>query len=422
MKFCMLRFLKRFSWVGLLAMSLQLAGAFALLGPINEPYQVPEIGYNLPGDIGAPKNIGEEYRRNTPVMYYAMDQNFLDYFGSNGVVAVDQAFAILNALTNVSMYSAELTEFPLESSRQNYRAGALGLTDVKSTALELMVEQLGLAQPDRYTWTLHSRGRLPGNPPPCPDGMYYFVVKRNFDVLTSALNQPQYSSYVNGTLLTYYISEHCSGDNPLAVAAELRVDPLANMFTAVASYGTVYGEFYSGLTRDDVAGLRYLLRTNNMNFETAGPNTTIAVTNVNVNQLLVTSNLAPLVSAALTNDAAALEALFPGLVVSGTTTVFTNVVTTNQVFYFTNQPLSPAGSPATLSIATIVTTNVTTWYYHSFANVVTNTYYTNGIVRRQNTLVGPCPLGPVNLVCTNVSLTTIATNAITGDYYFLPSN
>ena len=40
----------------------------------------------------APKNIGEEYRRNTPVMYYTFDANFLDYFGSNGVAAVDSAF------------------------------------------------------------------------------------------------------------------------------------------------------------------------------------------------------------------------------------------------------------------------------------------------------------------------------------------
>ena len=91
---------------------------------------MPDLGYMVPlrSDIGAPKNIGEDYRRNTPVLYYAFDENFLDYFGSNGVWAVDQAFAILNnSLTNVSSYSADLSEIPLEAKRFNQTAGALNL-------------------------------------------------------------------------------------------------------------------------------------------------------------------------------------------------------------------------------------------------------------------------------------------------------
>ena len=100
----MLRLLKRVAWLGVLAAGLPAAQAFSLLGPPNEAWQVPDLGYMVPlrADIGAPKNIGEDYRRNTPVLYYAFDENFLDYFGSNGVWAVDQAFAILNNLTNVS--------------------------------------------------------------------------------------------------------------------------------------------------------------------------------------------------------------------------------------------------------------------------------------------------------------------------------
>ena len=42
--------------------------AFALLGPF-EAWQTPELGYNPLGtDIGAPKNLGEEYRWNVPVI------------------------------------------------------------------------------------------------------------------------------------------------------------------------------------------------------------------------------------------------------------------------------------------------------------------------------------------------------------------
>ena len=119
------------------------------------------------GDVGGPKNIGEEYRRNTPVIYYAYDANFLDFFGSNGVSAVDSAFAILNSLTNVDSYSPDLSEFPLNSQSINYAAQSAGLVDLKSYAMAILMEQLGLAQPERFVWTLHDRYLPPGGPS-CP--------------------------------------------------------------------------------------------------------------------------------------------------------------------------------------------------------------------------------------------------------------
>ena len=33
-------------------------------------------------------NLGEEYRWNSPVVTYSYDESLLNYFGSNGVVAV----------------------------------------------------------------------------------------------------------------------------------------------------------------------------------------------------------------------------------------------------------------------------------------------------------------------------------------------
>ena len=164
-------------------MSLQGAWAFSLGGPIgNNPnpsggagvqgdaWQSAVIGYGLPGDVNAPKNWAEEYRRNVPIMYYACDVNFQDFFGSNGVAAVDSAFAILNSLTNVDNYSSDLSEFPLETRHLNFQAQALGLFDLKSSTLGLLVEQLGLADPVRYNWTLHDRLHVsPG--PACPLNM-----------------------------------------------------------------------------------------------------------------------------------------------------------------------------------------------------------------------------------------------------------
>src|SRR5206468_769402 len=87
----------------------------------------PEFSY-------APHNLGEEYRWSVPILYYTYDPSFLDYFGAVGAAQVDSAFAILNNLTNVSSYSTELSEFPLDEARVNYTARALHLFDLKSAA------------------------------------------------------------------------------------------------------------------------------------------------------------------------------------------------------------------------------------------------------------------------------------------------
>src|SRR5665213_870018 len=336
---------------------LQSAGAYSLGGPIgNNPkpngfavgdaWQAPVIGYGLPGDLNAPKNLGEEYRRITPVLYYAYDQNFLDYFGSNGVVAVDGTFTILNNLTNVSSYSASLSEFPLDSRHINYQAQALGVLDLKSATLGLMMEQLGLADPVRYTWTLHDRFHVsPG--PPCPLNMEYLVVQRNFDFISSPLNQLQYSPYVNDTLYSYQVLEACTGPNPLALAVPFSVDPLADIYSPVASYisgGLLMGEYYTGLTRDDVAGLRYMLQTNNVNWETVAPDSLLftVTTNFSTEQLFPSGatvigtnggfyffdgtfgygDLRALLATSTTNNPATLQALYPGPVIASATNYF----------------------------------------------------------------------------------------------------
>src|SRR5205823_3981984 len=96
-----------------LALGAGYSGAFVLVGPDNQypvlpagfgdNWEIQDLGYNPyigydPLQIG-PKNIGEEYRRNMPVLFYSYDRDFLQFFGSNGVAAVDQAFAMYNSLT-----------------------------------------------------------------------------------------------------------------------------------------------------------------------------------------------------------------------------------------------------------------------------------------------------------------------------------
>lgn len=450
----MLRLFKRLLWPVLLAAGLQPSFGFVLFGPINEPYQVATIGYALPGDLGAPKNLGEEYRRNTPVMYYSCDANFLNYFGTAGMASIDGAFNAFNIITNVSYYSGDLTEFPFNTSRKNWRAEALFLLDLKASTMQLIAETMGLGEPTRYTWTLHDRYLQPGTT--CPFGMIYLVIKRNFDpVYGASLDQLKPTSYVNGTLYTYEIPEICTGPNPLAYCQPFPVDPTADTFTAVAdAFGfglgftafsySPFGLFYNGLTHDDVGGLRYLYRTNNVNLESSGPDSFVHVTNTTPT-LLITSNLTLLASQAITNDAPTLQGLYPNLVILSTSNYFSNVYTTNYTAYFTNAPLDPAGTPPHIAFLTNVTSTVATYFSHMFGNVlqlVPSGTAPSGwtlvpllqpppptsraIVTLQTTTVAVSnnPIAPVGstLVLTNTTSVTYTTNGVVGDYVILPTN
>jgi hypothetical protein len=432
----MLRFVKRFGWLAALACGLQPAFGFSLLGPINGPspdpmaWQTPEIGYRLPGDIGTPRNLGEEYRWNTPFIYYAFDQNFQDYFGDKGVAAVEQAIAILNGLTNFSQYSAGLTEVPLETRRVNFRAQALHLFDLKSVALYLTLEELGFAEPDRYVWTLRTRAVQPGLT--CP-WMVYGVIKWSFDPVNF---QP--TSYLNGTLYSYLIREICSGPNPLAVTFNFPVDPLAVESLPATSISTLgYGLYIRGLTRDDVGGLRYSYRSSNVNWETTSLDSTMFYTNIAAGlQLLFTSNLTMFASQALTNNAAALQALYPGLSIASTTISYTNIYTANVTAYFTNSPFDPFGTPPHLAFATNLTLTVQPRYRHLFNNVVTF-QFVNGVwtivplpdivihtgpalITVQTTAVTNAPFMPVGSPpITNISSFTYVTNVVVGDFFIL---
>src|SRR5437016_5464449 len=151
----MLRLLTRLAvLVGLIVFTLQSA-AFSLLGPFaisgGTVWQTPRIGYQLPtpigGDIGGPMNAaaGEGYRWNTKVVVYAYDAAFLNFFGTRGMAEVEKAIQILNDLPAAS--ALKVDDYPMNAERLHPRASALGIIDVKSLALKLIVEQMGLASP-----------------------------------------------------------------------------------------------------------------------------------------------------------------------------------------------------------------------------------------------------------------------------------
>jgi len=247
--------------------------AFSLLGPFAE-WQVVGLGYTINGDIGGPMELNEGFRWNVPVITYACDKSFIDYFGPPGVHAIDEAFSYFNDLGAVSSLSPDLDEYSTSTLRENFAAGALGLIDLKSSAMRLIIEELGLTDPIRATFTLRSRNtETIGN----QTFTNYVTIMRNYDPVTLDA-----SRYVNGTLFTYQIEEFRNPDH----ADALEVVSFGNSdFTAPVATGTGHstlngvastsgsagffaaGRFRTGLTRDDVGGLRWLYHPNNVAIE-----------------------------------------------------------------------------------------------------------------------------------------------------------
>ena len=194
------------------------------------------------------------------------------------MAAVDQAIAIMNALPAASAMSADLGEFPLNTKRVNYEAQSLNLFDIKSLALHVLVEEMGLANPERYVWSLRGRVAFPAF-------TNYSVVHLNFDPVSL---RP--SSYVNGALYTYEIWDggainfagevkladlRTFGYNSVAGASaspdpSYEQDPVSGILQAVDGF-LGFGDYFVGLTRDDAGGFRRLLSPNSLAVENLRP-------------------------------------------------------------------------------------------------------------------------------------------------------
>ncbi len=231
---------------GILALVTNACG-FSLLGPYK-PWMTEELGYRGLHDIGGPMNLGEWYRWNLPTITYGFDQSFIDYFGQDGVGAVEEAIAILNDLPPMSQIN--LDDYPTDSTVVNVDAATLRYVDLKSRTLWLLLHQLGLNSPRRHTYALRSRQADAAT-------TNYAVIRLNFDPVSF---QP--STNVNGIDYTYLIFENEGHADAVEYPGTF-----SSSGPAVADGFLFYGEVYTGLTRDDVGGLRFLLRTNTVAVE-----------------------------------------------------------------------------------------------------------------------------------------------------------
>lgn len=245
------------------------AMAFSVWGPL-EAWQTPALDYGTRyyyGEVenGGTKILGAGSRVAVPVITYGFDYTFTEFFGEEGVKAVDQAMAILNGLPNASAASAGLNEFVEQGNQQiNYTAQALQLIDLKSVTLQIMLEHLGLLG-ETHIYDLNSRVLIPNTT--CE--FFYYVVNRNYDPVTY---DP--STFVNGVQYGYNIVDFCPAvDEGDAVEYPKDTTEPANAFTAVATpQGLESGGYYLNLTRDDFGGLRWLYRRNHLVNQGIDPN------------------------------------------------------------------------------------------------------------------------------------------------------
>ncbi len=405
-----LRTIKYLLCIAVLAAGLPAAYGYSFNGPVanaDDSYQTPTIGYDpdssipngtimvgntsitIPGinttlSMG-PKNISDEYRPNLPVWYYTYDSTFVTYYGSNAMASINQAFDIMNnsfTYTNsiatnsigVDGFSQSMMEFPDFSQHLNTTAYGLDLSDMKSVMLNSLMYQMGLQMPERFVWTLEDAYLPAGGV--CPLDEEFRVVQRNYGLLPSPADQIQYSSYINDELYTFYIffwdsppTAPCAippgNGNDQFRTVPYPVNPFDNLFTTVASGDEPVGTFYTGLTRDDLAGLRSLLSTNTQVYENPAAGATLIATNGI--QFLTTSNLYTLLNFAQTNDPGVTASTF-GVTVTSTNIGFGYV--TNWNFFLTTPYGQPAGTQVLSSnIASIVPVE---FFTNTYGNVITN--------------------------------------------------
>jgi hypothetical protein len=246
------------------------SSGFSLLGPFA-PWMTPDVGFihDEAWDVGGPRNLGDEFRWNVPVLTYGFDDNFKNFFGQPGIDAVEKAVAMLNGIPPASQI--DLSTARLVGKRIHPTAQAMEVLDLKSFALVFLLEQMGLANPARFVWnttTTNIPVKLTEE-----TGPHDFIIQRNFDPENRTP-----SSLVNGVRLTYFVNEFGPPQflpQGNRIAVEIAIDQAnGSADSAVASalpdmlvLGFRAGEYFTILTRDDLGAIKYLLNTNNINTE-----------------------------------------------------------------------------------------------------------------------------------------------------------
>ena len=288
------------------------ASAFVMVGPMD-PAELASggIDFNYTDDLGGPKDLKTFFRWNIPLLTYAFDASFMQYFGLEGRDAVKEAFTSVNDFFHNNEYSGVSSlELTTHGFRSNYNTTWLNTTaknaqviDIKSLTLGLIINHLGLGNPYRYSFGIHSTSTNSAG-----TQINFNVRLRNFDPITY---KP--TSLVNNVAFSYRLIHDAPpsvGVTTLPTFADMEeftTDTTGNAWTSLSAitdafYGNTaifwteqptlfgFGVYYDGknamgghyeprhaLTYDDAGGLKYLYRTNNYVYEGLDPNVVLMV-------------------------------------------------------------------------------------------------------------------------------------------------
>ena len=376
-------------------------------------------------------NLGEEYRWNSPVITYTYDESFLNYFGSNGVVAIEKAMGILNAIppastiaTNYPPASASdnnLWNYPVRPDRFHPRAYNDRILDIKSYALAELYGFMGLGNPEDSAFQLE----------------FGSVTLRNWDPISYGP-----SKYVNGTLLSWVVLG-ATNAQPFPIDVTKPIITLA---------GTIdhrvprldEGKYLVAPTRDDIGGYRYLYRKDNFNMEALPPSTYQVVTNEPnlTNPAIFSVDLRWFCKESRTNTPASFRQFvatnqwwgsvvtnlnIPPLLILKTNVAWEMGWTTNVTPYLTNFPWTPIGQPATLVYVTNKFRTFQPSYDYIFGNVITNIHVPaaeSEVLYRSWEVVPNAPLWSVIgavPTTTNYTTTVINDDCPHGEIIILPA-
>ena len=280
----------------------QQSHSFVLIGPMF-PVRAA-ANFNITDDLGGPKELKHFFRWNNPYLTYTFDQSFVRYFGLEGMEAIHDAFRVVNDFfipADGSYKGVSSMDFARDGYLSNYNTTWVNTTaqndqiiDIKSLALGMLVNQLGVGNPHRYAYTVR------GISTNTTGTQWSFDVRLlNFDPQTW---QP--TDVINGVQYSYRLIHDAPPQAGGAITAptfvdmeEFTTDTSGNAWTSVAGiadafYGATaiywtdtptafnFGVYYDGrnamggqyqprhaLTYDDAGALKYLYRTNNFMYE-----------------------------------------------------------------------------------------------------------------------------------------------------------
>ena len=289
---------------------------FVMIGPVMAAEQQSGngISFNITDDLGGPKDIKNFYRWNKPYLTYSFDTSFVQYFGIDGMEAVNEAFEVINDFfepKDKSYSGVSGMDFARDGFLSNYNTAWVNTTaqnqqiiDLKSLVLGMLVNQLGVGNPHRYSFSIRN---ISTN---TTGTQWNFNVRlRNFDPITW---QP--TDKINGVTYSYRLIHNFTPQaggpitvpaNPIMDMEEFTTDTSGNAWSTVSSitdafYGNTaiywtdsptlfnFGVYYSGLnamggqyqprhalTYDDAGALKYLYRTNNFVYEDISTNVNV---------------------------------------------------------------------------------------------------------------------------------------------------